>query len=68
MYVASAKDGIYAPDYSLNDVCYVGYYWVVQQILKKQLHNADEDCLQFTTTIMDKLEQVRLPRKCNSKC
>ncbi|TGJ82058.1 hypothetical protein E0Z10_g6702 [Xylaria hypoxylon] len=40
-------------------ISYWCYYWVVQQILKKQLHNADEECLQFTTTIMDKLEQMK---------
>ncbi|KAI0538881.1 Vta1 like-domain-containing protein [Xylaria digitata] len=40
-------------------VSYWCYYWVVQQILKKQLHNADGECLQFTTTIMDKLEQMK---------
>ncbi|KAI0799174.1 Vta1 like-domain-containing protein [Xylaria sp. FL0064] len=40
-------------------IAYWCYYWVVQQILKKQLHNADEECLQFTTTIMDKLEQMK---------
>ncbi|GAW11564.1 hypothetical protein ANO14919_009110 [Xylariales sp. No.14919] len=40
-------------------ISYWCYYWVVQQILSKQLHNADEECLQFTTTIMDKLEQMK---------
>ncbi|KAI3324654.1 DUF605-domain-containing protein [Xylariaceae sp. AK1471] len=40
-------------------ITYWCYYWVVQQILKKQLHNADEECLQYTTTIMDKLEQMK---------
>lgn len=44
----------------LSTIVNTGYYWVVQQILKKQLHNADEECLQFTTTVMDKLEHVRL--------
>ncbi|ORY55915.1 Vta1 like-domain-containing protein [Pseudomassariella vexata] len=34
-------------------------YWVVNQILSKQLHSADEECLQFTTTLMDKLEQTK---------
>ncbi|KAI8622959.1 DUF605-domain-containing protein [Xylariaceae sp. FL1651] len=40
-------------------IAYWCHYWVVQQILKKQLHNADEECLQFTTTLMDKLEQMK---------
>ncbi|KAI1119026.1 Vta1 like-domain-containing protein [Nemania sp. NC0429] len=40
-------------------IAYWCYYWVVQQILKRQLHNADEECLQFTTTVMDKLEQMK---------
>ncbi|KAI1128756.1 Vta1 like-domain-containing protein [Nemania abortiva] len=40
-------------------IAYWCYYWVVQQILKKQLHNADGECLEFTTTIMDKLEQMK---------
>ncbi|KAI1424445.1 Vta1 like-domain-containing protein [Xylaria sp. FL1777] len=40
-------------------IAYWCYYWVVQQILKKQLHNADEESLQFTTTVMDKLEQMK---------
>lgn len=35
-------------------------YWVVNQILAKQLHNADEECLQFTTTMMDQLEQTKV--------
>ncbi|KAJ3558915.1 hypothetical protein NPX13_g9619 [Xylaria arbuscula] len=40
-------------------ISYWCYYWVVQQILKKSLHSADEECLNFTTTIMDKLEQMK---------
>jgi hypothetical protein len=39
--------------------CLPGDYWVVNQILAKQLHNADEECLQFTTTMMDQLEQMK---------
>lgn len=35
-----------------------GEYWVVNQILAKQLHTADEDILAYTTSLMDKLEQV----------
>ncbi|KAI0877168.1 Vta1 like-domain-containing protein [Hypoxylon argillaceum] len=40
-------------------ISYWCYYWVVQQILKKQLHSVDGECLEFTTTIMDKLEQMK---------
>ncbi|KAI0509087.1 Vta1 like-domain-containing protein [Xylaria bambusicola] len=40
-------------------IAYWCYYWVVQQILKRSLHNEDEECLQFTTTVMDKLEQMK---------
>ncbi|KAJ8105807.1 hypothetical protein ONZ43_g7276 [Nemania bipapillata] len=40
-------------------ISYWCYYWAVQQILKKQLHSADGECLEFTTTIMDKLEQMK---------
>jgi vacuolar protein sorting-associated protein VTA1 len=35
---------------------------VVNQILAKQLHNADDDCLNYTTALMDKLERVRRTR------
>lgn len=35
-----------------------GNYWVVNQILQKNLHHADEACLQYTTKLMDKLEKV----------
>ena len=34
-------------------------YWIVNQILSKGLHNADQECLTYTTALMDKLEQVR---------
>ncbi len=37
-----------------------GEYWIVNQILSKGLHNADQECLVYTTTLMDKLEQVSL--------
>ncbi|KAI0203568.1 Vta1 like-domain-containing protein [Astrocystis sublimbata] len=40
-------------------IAYWCYYWVVQQILGKQLHNTDGECLEFTTTIMDKLEEMK---------
>ncbi|KAI5865776.1 DUF605-domain-containing protein [Durotheca rogersii] len=34
-------------------------YWAVNQILEKQLHSADDDCLKFTTTLMEKLEKTK---------
>ncbi|EPE24773.1 hypothetical protein GLAREA_08626 [Glarea lozoyensis ATCC 20868] len=34
-------------------------YWIVNQILSKGLHNGDQETLEYTTTLMDKLEQVR---------
>lgn len=36
-----------------------GNYWIVNQIISKGLHNSDEEAVQFTTKLMDKLEQVR---------
>jgi hypothetical protein len=35
-----------------------GEYWVVNQILAKQLHTASEEMLSYTTRLMDKLEEV----------
>jgi vacuolar protein sorting-associated protein VTA1 len=35
-----------------------GEYWIVNQILAKGLHNGDAETLEYTTTLMDKLEQV----------
>ncbi|KAI0020794.1 Vta1 like-domain-containing protein [Xylariomycetidae sp. FL0641] len=40
-------------------IAYWCNYWVVNQILAKQLHNTDQECLQYTTTLMDKLEQAK---------
>ncbi|KAI0006592.1 Vta1 like-domain-containing protein [Xylariaceae sp. FL0662B] len=40
-------------------IAYWCQYWVVNQILKKQLHTADQECLQFTTNLMDRLEQIK---------
>ena len=36
-----------------------GEYYAVNQILSKQLHNADDECLAYTTGLMDRLEKVR---------
>ncbi|KAK0656961.1 Vta1 like-domain-containing protein [Cercophora newfieldiana] len=40
-------------------IAYWCEYWVVNQILAKQLHTTDEDVLRYTTTLMDKLEQTK---------
>lgn len=37
-----------------------GYYWIVQQIVTKGLHNADEDAMTYTMQLMEKLETVSL--------
>ncbi|GAB1310651.1 Vacuolar protein sorting-associated protein VTA1 [Madurella fahalii] len=34
-------------------------YWVVNQILAKQLHTVDEEILAYTTALMDRLEQTK---------
>ncbi|EXJ87113.1 hypothetical protein A1O3_04071 [Capronia epimyces CBS 606.96] len=34
-------------------------YWIVNQILSKGLHNTDQECLVYTTSLMDKLEQFK---------
>jgi hypothetical protein len=41
-----------------GDLTPTGEYWIVNHILAKGLHNTDGECLQYTTTLMDKLEQV----------
>jgi Vta1 like len=35
-----------------------GSYWIVNQIVSKNLQNTDDDCRAYTTSLMDKLEQV----------
>ncbi|KAL9093953.1 MAG: hypothetical protein Q9165_003876 [Trypethelium subeluteriae] len=40
-------------------------YWIVQQILSKSLHTQDNDCLSYTTNLMDKLEQVKTENAAN---
>ncbi|RKF59735.1 Vacuolar protein sorting-associated protein vts1 [Erysiphe neolycopersici] len=39
-------------------IAYWCEYWIVNQILSKGLHNGDPETLEFTTNLMDKLEQV----------
>ena len=43
-------------------VAYWCDYWIVNQILSKGLHNADQESLTYTTTLMDKLEQFKAER------
>ncbi|KAI0377527.1 DUF605-domain-containing protein [Hypomontagnella monticulosa] len=40
-------------------IAYWGFYWAVNQILGKGLHSADEECLQYTTNLMERLEQIK---------
>ncbi|KAL7620800.1 hypothetical protein AAE478_009798 [Parahypoxylon ruwenzoriense] len=40
-------------------IAYWCLYWAVNQILQKQLHSADDECLQFTTSLMEKLEKIK---------
>ncbi|KAH8700626.1 Vta1 like-domain-containing protein [Talaromyces proteolyticus] len=40
-------------------IAYWCNYWVVNQIISKGLHNSDEESIQFTTDLMDKLEQFK---------
>lgn len=41
-------------------IAYWCNYWIVQQILAKGLHSKDEESLNYTTTVMDQLEKVRM--------
>lgn len=40
-------------------VAYWCEYWVVNQILAKNLHSTDGDILNYTTMLMDRLEQIK---------
>jgi hypothetical protein len=43
-----------------------GNFHIVNQIIERGLHNSDDEIMQYTTTLVDKLEQVsRLPRLCS---
>ncbi|RDL33325.1 Uncharacterized protein BP5553_08764 [Venustampulla echinocandica] len=46
-------------------IAYWCEYWVVNQILSKDLHNGDPETLQYTTTLMDKLEQIKAENPAN---
>lgn len=36
-----------------------GEYWIVNQILSRELHHGDDDTMKYTLSLMDKLEKVR---------
>ncbi|KAI2604179.1 DUF605-domain-containing protein [Hypoxylon fragiforme] len=40
-------------------IAYWCFYWAVNQILGKGLHSADDESLQFTTNLMERLEQIK---------
>ncbi|KAL1303712.1 hypothetical protein AAFC00_007064 [Neodothiora populina] len=40
-------------------ISYWCYYYIVDQILAKGLHTASDECMNYTTTLMDKLEQFK---------
>ncbi|RDW82773.1 hypothetical protein BP6252_03885 [Coleophoma cylindrospora] len=46
-------------------IAYWCEYWIVNQILAKGLHTADSECLQYTTTLMDKLETTKTENSTN---
>ncbi|TAQ86901.1 hypothetical protein B7494_g4785 [Chlorociboria aeruginascens] len=46
-------------------VAYWCEYWIVNQILSKELHNDDPETLQYTTALMDKLEQIKADNTMN---
>ncbi|OCK84713.1 DUF605-domain-containing protein [Lepidopterella palustris CBS 459.81] len=40
-------------------IAYWCEYYIVQQILSKGLHTADQECKEYTSHLMDKLEQIK---------
>lgn len=46
-------------------VAYWCEYWIVNQILAKGLHNGDDETLQYTMALMDKLERVKTENASN---
>ena len=38
---------------------YIGYYWIIDQVIAKGLHKSSNESMTYTTNLMDKLEQVR---------
>lgn len=37
----------------------VGEYYIIKKILDKGLHTNDDECMTYTTTLMDKLEETK---------
>ncbi|CAG8958407.1 hypothetical protein HYFRA_00011084 [Hymenoscyphus fraxineus] len=46
-------------------IAYWCEYWIVNQILSKGLHNGDAETLEYTTTLMDKLEKIKAENPTN---
>ncbi|CAD0085968.1 unnamed protein product [Aureobasidium mustum] len=46
-------------------VSYWCNYYIIDQILSKGLHSADDECMQYTTALMDKLEQTKIDQAGN---
>lgn len=42
-----------------------GEYWIANQILTRGLHNGDDETLQYTTELMDKLERIKADNPTN---
>lgn len=40
-------------------IAYWCEYWIVNQIIARGLHKTDKECLEYTTNLMDKLEQIK---------
>ncbi|KAL8779391.1 MAG: hypothetical protein Q9213_006959 [Squamulea squamosa] len=40
-------------------IAYWCNYWIVNQLISKNLHNADDDCTRYTSELMDKLERIK---------
>ncbi|OBT38801.1 hypothetical protein VE00_10636 [Pseudogymnoascus sp. WSF 3629] len=40
-------------------IAYWCEYWIVNQLIARGLHNTDSECLQYTSKLMDKLEQTK---------
>lgn len=40
-------------------IAYWCNYWIVNQLISRSLHNVDNECTQYTTQLMDKLEKLK---------
>ncbi|KAL8972540.1 MAG: hypothetical protein Q9197_002731 [Variospora fuerteventurae] len=41
-------------------IAYWCNYWIVNQLISRGLHNIDDDCIRYTTELMDKLEKTKI--------